>query len=126
MSTLNVSNITNGTDTVSTETVTKGTAKAWVRFTLSGGTPIIDGDFNVSSLTDHGAGDISVNFTSNMANANYAAVSTADIGFSNVNIPHIETRSTSSVRLNFFRVTNTTGGGITVDPAAANVAIFGD
>ena len=71
MSTLNVSNITNRTDTVSTETVTKGTAKAWVNFDGTGTVAIRD-SFNVSSITDNGTGLYTVNFTNALSNADYS------------------------------------------------------
>ena len=49
------------------------TAKAWVQFTGSG-TVSIDGSHNVSSITDQGVGRYRINFTNNLANANYAMV----------------------------------------------------
>ena len=62
MSTLNVSNITDGTTTVGTSYVVNGSAKAWVNF--FGGTPIsIRNSFNTSSLTDNGIGDYLTNYT---------------------------------------------------------------
>ena len=71
MSTLNVSNITDGTDTIGTGYVVNGSAKAWVNFNGTGTIAARD-SFNVASLTDNGTGNYSVNFTNNMANANYA------------------------------------------------------
>ena len=47
-----------------------GTAKAWVQF--SGATPTINGSFNVSSITRVSLGIFTVNFTTALANANYA------------------------------------------------------
>lgn len=44
---------------------------AWVNFNGSGVVAIRD-SFNVSSITDNGTGDYTVNFTTAMANANYA------------------------------------------------------
>ena len=49
----------------------QGIAKAWVNFTGQG-TVSINGSFNVSSITDNGTGDYTVNFTNNMPNANYS------------------------------------------------------
>ncbi|MGJ8660394.1 MAG: hypothetical protein ACSHXL_00015 [Bacteroidota bacterium] len=49
--------------------------KAWVNFNGTGTVAIRD-SFNVSSITDLGIGDYRVNFTTNMASANYAAVVT--------------------------------------------------
>lgn len=47
--------------------------RAWVNFSGTG-TPSIRGSGNVSSITDNGTGDYTVNFTTPLANANYAAV----------------------------------------------------
>tara|TARA_R110002167_G_scaffold171364_2_gene369364 strand:+ start:704 stop:1078 length:375 start_codon:yes stop_codon:yes gene_type:complete len=73
MSTLNVSNITDGTDTVGTSYVVNGSAKAWVNFNGTGTIAIRD-SLNIGSLTDNGTGDYNVNFSANMANSNYCAV----------------------------------------------------
>ena len=54
------------------------TAKAWVNFNGTGSVSIRD-SFNVDSITDHGTGNYTVNFTTNLANANFAvAVSGCD------------------------------------------------
>lgn len=55
MSTLNVSNITDGTTTVGTSYVVNGSAKAWLDL-VGTGTISIDGSFNISSVTDNGTG----------------------------------------------------------------------
>jgi hypothetical protein len=70
MSTLNVSNISDGTDTVATGYVVNGSAKAWVNLNGTGTIAARD-SFNSSSLTDAGVGRYSVNFSSNLANTNY-------------------------------------------------------
>ena len=49
------------------------TAKAWVNFNGTG-TVAIRASGNVSSITDNGTGDYTVNFTSAISDANYAAV----------------------------------------------------
>lgn len=46
-------------------------AKAWVKITVSGGTPSAVASHNVSSITDNGVGDFTVNFTSAFSSANY-------------------------------------------------------
>lgn len=48
-------------------------AKAWVNFNGTG-TVAIRASYNVSSITDNGVGDYTVNFTTAMVDANYAAV----------------------------------------------------
>ena len=63
MSTIDVANITDGTDTVATSYVLNGSAKAWV-FRSSGG---LIASFNVSSIVDNSTGEYSYNLTSAMA-----------------------------------------------------------
>jgi hypothetical protein len=58
------------------------TAKAWVNFNGTG-TVAIRGSGNVSSITDNGAGNYTVNFTTAMTDANYATTGTA--GFDDAN-----------------------------------------
>ena len=62
MSTLEVSNLNDGTTTVATTFVTNGSAKAYVRYIQT--TPAISRSFNVSSVTDDSTGTSTVNFTS--------------------------------------------------------------
>jgi hypothetical protein len=45
-------------------------AKVWVNFNGTG-TVAIRGSFNVSSVTDNGTGDYTVNFTNSLADTNY-------------------------------------------------------
>jgi hypothetical protein len=56
--------------------------RAWVNFNGSG-TVSIREDGNVSSITDNGTGDYTVNFTTAMPDANYAVIATS--GFSDTN-----------------------------------------
>jgi hypothetical protein len=48
-----------------------GLAKAWVNFNGTG-TVAIRASYNVSSITDNGTGDYTVNFTTAMTDANYS------------------------------------------------------
>ena len=50
--------------------------RAWVNFNGTG-TPAIRSSGNVSSITDNGTGDYTINFTTAMPDANYAAIVTA-------------------------------------------------
>jgi len=74
MSTLRLTTISNqtGSSSVPSETVINGSAKAWVNFNGTG-TVAIRASFNVSSITDNGTGQYTVNFTTAFADANYAA-----------------------------------------------------
>ena len=53
--------------------------RAWVNFN-GNGTVAIRGSGNVSSITDNGTGDYTVNFTTAMPDANYAAVIASAMG----------------------------------------------
>lgn len=61
-----------GTDTI------LGSVRAWVNF-QGNDTVAIRASFNVSSVTDNGVGDYTVNFTNALEDANYAIA----VGFSN-------------------------------------------
>ena len=56
---------------IATNYVVEGSAKAWVNFNGSGTIAARD-SFNVSSLTDNGGGDYSVNFSNSFGNINYS------------------------------------------------------
>jgi len=71
MSTLEVSNLNDGTTTVATTYITNGSAKVWA-LRSSGGTPSLSGNFNVSSLVDAGTGDTNYNLTNALSNTNGA------------------------------------------------------
>ena len=73
MSTLEVSNLNDGTTTVGTTFITNGSAKVWVNFN-GGGTIATRDSFNVSSLTDDAVGRYTITIDSNMANDDYAAI----------------------------------------------------
>jgi hypothetical protein len=58
--------------------------RAWVNFNGTG-TVAIRASGNVSSITDNGTGDYTVNFTNALPDANYSAVGAAMQGLSNSN-----------------------------------------
>lgn len=78
MSTIRTNNIANVAGTASTDVlnVINGSAKAWVSFNGTG-TVAIRAGYNVSSITDNGVGDYTVNFTNALPDANYAASGSA-------------------------------------------------
>lgn len=57
-------------------TVVNGSSKAWVNFNGTG-TVAIRAGFNVSSITDNGTGDYTINFTTAMPDASYSIAGTA-------------------------------------------------
>ena len=96
--------------------------RAWVNFNGTG-TVAIRASGNVSSITDNGTGDYTVNFTSALADANYAGVVSA--GDSGVNSPGSMTSIGRDVAVSYFRFyTNQYTGPAVVDRAVISVAIF--
>ena len=100
-----------------------GAAKAWVNFN-GNGTVAIRAGFNVSSITDNGVGDYTVNFTTAMADANFAAVTSSKNGDNTTVNRWYQTQAcafaTTSVRL---LTASPTSGSIT-DAAAADAALI--
>ena len=70
MSTLTISNLSDGTKTIATTNVTNGSAKSWSNF-FQTGTQSFRDSLNCSSLTDNGTGMSTITYTSAFANANY-------------------------------------------------------
>ena len=130
MSTLKVTTIQDisGNNSSTAEQIQQGRNKVWCRMTNSGGTPAIADSFNVSSLTDHAAGDFGFNFTNNLPNANYAAVATSEVASSNISVAQlvIGGNRVSDVRFQFFQIQNLSGGGVTVDPPVVAMICCGD
>ena len=71
MSTLNVSNITDGTDTVGTSYVLNGSAKAWCNWNGQSTVAIRD-SLNVSTLTDNGTGNYTTSWSSVFGDSDYS------------------------------------------------------
>jgi hypothetical protein len=92
--------------------------RAWVNFNGTG-TPAIRGSGNVSSITDNGTGQYTVNFTTAMPDANYAVVASyggqEPSGGQGVRIPKTDT-SNSSVAMNY--------ANENADSAYISVAVF--
>jgi len=63
------------TSATEADNVASRTAKAWVNFNGTG-TVAIQTSFNVSSITDNGTGDYTINFTATLADGNYAVFGT--------------------------------------------------
>ena len=72
MSTLEVSNLNDGTKTVATTFVTNGSAKAWADY--NGNSNTISNNLNIASLTDNGTGDYTFAYTSAMSSGDYVFV----------------------------------------------------
>lgn len=73
MSTLRCTNLqdTSGGNSLTTAQIYNGAAKAWVNFNGTG-TVAIRAQFNVSSITDNGVGDYTINFSTAFSDTNYS------------------------------------------------------
>jgi hypothetical protein len=77
--TLVITTLSDGTNSTSATNPIQGSAKAWVNFNGTG-TPAIRASYNVSSITDNGTGDYTINFTNAFADANFAFIAQAGNG----------------------------------------------
>lgn len=115
MSTIKVNAIQN------TSGVEVYTAKAWVNFNGTG-TVAIRAAGNVSSITDNGAGDYTVNFTAALSDALYCVLNSFGAASSTVTSPQrtmfVLSKSTTSFRT---LTTNSTAG---FDPEFDDYAVF--
>ena len=95
MSTLRCTNLqdTSGSNSLTTAQIYNGAAKAWVNFNGSG-TVAIRAQFNVSSITDNGTGDYTVNFTTAMPDANYSFACSCTNGPGGNSIPSLYSLAT--------------------------------
>ena len=60
-----------------TDAIWAGTPKVWVNFNGTG-VVAVRASFNVSSITDNGVGDYTINFATALVDANYAVVTSSD------------------------------------------------
>ena len=125
MSTLKVATIqdTSGNNSSTPAQVAEGRAKAWINFNGTGTVAIRD-DFNFSSVTDNGTGLYTLNFSTDLANANYAVVTggSRDLPESSRCFPaNIDQIATSS-----FDLSTHNDGSTSVDWELVTCAVFGD
>lgn len=124
MSTLRVNNITDTSGGSSSLSV-PGAAKAWVNFNGTG-TVAIRAQMNVSSITDNGTADYTVNFTNALTDSNYGVSfgggkSLDDTSTSgHTCVPYPITRNTGSVRL----INVSPSSGAYQDSPFVSVSIF--
>jgi hypothetical protein len=94
--------------------------RAWINFNGTG-TPAIQGSGNVTSITDNGTGDYTINFTTAMVDANYSS----QLARSGNGFVRITTLAAASIQI-LTTVANSAGniGGVPEDVAIVTVAIF--
>jgi hypothetical protein len=118
--TLTISTLSDGTSSTSATDIVNGSARAWVNFNGTG-TVAIRASYNVSSITDNGTGDYTVNFTNAMPDANYCAVAQGKHVNGTFNtMAEIYSLSASSVRMQSF----SNAGNVLTDIDVLGVAVF--
>jgi len=126
MSTIKVTTLStqDGAYSISSDTLTRAACRAWVNFNGTG-TVAIRSQHNVTSITDNGTGDYTVNFTTAMPDVNYVVAGTVSYwdtpngrGSTWLEVAARSTMLTTSVR-----VLATSAGGI-FDLTYNGVAIF--
>jgi hypothetical protein len=95
--------------------------RAWVNFDATG-TPSIRASGNASSITDHGTGAFTINFSVALVDADYAmgasASSNTAAGVGNINVGiRDDGRAAGSCRIGVYSTTNTATDSVTVTAA---------
>lgn len=106
-------------------TPARGTARAWVNFNGTG-VVAIRASFNVTSITDNGVGDYTVNFTTPMIDANYCVTVTGGAWTGAYNVTQVNDTTTpyltGSIRI--ASVAQSAGTPTAYDSPYVNLAIF--
>jgi hypothetical protein len=91
------------------------TCRAWVNFNGTS-TVAIRASFNVSSITDNGTGNYTINFTNALPNANYAVAGSGSSGGRILSVGTLTTTNTQVLVYN--------AGDVAEDVATVSVSIF--
>lgn len=113
-------------DTNESLNVIKRLAKAWVNFNGTG-TISIRGSFNISSITDNGTGDYTINFLVPFSNTNYSFFTWSRDWDTNNQIYHgLSARSNTSKTVSSIRLLNNNmSNGFNYDSSECHVLFFG-
>jgi hypothetical protein len=131
MSTLQLGTVQSNTTSPPVVTNSGGTqigtfCRAWVNFNGTG-TVAIRASFNVTSITDNGVGDYTINFTTAMPDANYSVVATttgSDTGSGSPRTAAANAARNATTGSFLFLVFAVDSTNTFQDPVVAGVAIF--
>ena len=122
-----VSTLNAASGVLATQNGMTGIAKAWVNFNGTG-TVAIRASYNVSSITDDGTGQYTINFTTAFANTNYSTIgsgypaSSGSPAFTNATrVITAFSNTSSSCRIQICRSDT---NSFDVDSTEMNVAVF--
>lgn len=96
-------------------------AKCWAYVTVSGGTPTMQANYNITSITDTAAGKLTVTIATDFSTANWASIATTGFTSNDSTTVDVTTKAAGSILLESYNE----GGGIG-DPTEWNVVGFGD
>lgn len=117
----------NGTVAMTSDIVNP--VKAWVNFNGTG-TIAIRASSNVSSITDNGTGDYTINFTSALADANYVAIPIISGLYGSYSYgnpgPFVTGTSEQAPTNSAFRIRCLDAGGATYDPKYVMISVIGN
>ena len=120
---LRVTTIANnaGTESVDTTYVVNGSAKSWVHFNSSTGTPTAQDSLNLSSITDSGVGIFQPTYSSAFANDDYSFVAITGTGSGGGWAVEAADRTTSRTKMYTL-----SGGDVLSDYSHNNALAHGD
>ena len=98
--------------------------KGWANVSVSGGTPTLNADFNVTSITDTGVGLLTVTWETDFSSTNYAVTATVRGSSSNRHI--VATINEANAPLvGSCVISAATGGNVADDPQAYYIVAYG-
>lgn len=100
-----------------------GVAKVWAYITVAGGTPSLDASYNVTSITDTSAGNVTVTIATDFSSANYCAIAQAVTAGGAAHMASVKTGQAAG---SFVVRTALTSSGADTDNINISVVAFGD
>ena len=116
-----VTTLNNDTGVLATQNGMTGIAKAWVNF--NGTAATVTQAYNVSSITRNTTGTYTINFTTNLASANYAVVGNSNLIGSAANSSATRSSSAGQRTVSSVQV-ETWLNGFLADSTMVDVAVF--
>lgn len=102
-----------------------GHPKCWAYVTVSGGTPTLQASFNITSITDTGAGQLTITIATDFSSANWASSISVDpeTNANGERLPGYSSKASGSILLEYRE--SSTGNSFR-DPTAWDFIGFGD
>lgn len=99
-------------------------AKGWCNVSVSGGTPTLNADYNVTSITDSGVGQLTVTWETDFSSANYVVTVTVR-GSSGNDHSVAAIDESNALGTGSCMVSSATGGNVLTDPQLWCVVAYG-